>query len=51
MGFEAPKIVGLLGVSMAYTKFQSGKPDIADSGGVVIDDTRENLMALRDAPN
>lgn len=34
---------------MAYTKFTSDTPVIADTGGEVIDDTRNNLMALRDA--
>jgi len=34
---------------MVYTSFTEGKPDIVDTGGDVIDTTRENLMALRDA--
>jgi len=34
---------------MAYTAFVPDKPDIADDGDVVINNTRENLMALRDA--
>lgn len=34
---------------MAYTPFVKNKPDIADTGGTVIDNTRINLMALRDA--
>jgi len=33
----------------AYQKFVPDKPDIADDGDVVINNTRENLMALRDA--
>jgi hypothetical protein len=34
---------------MAYTLFAVDKPDITDTGAEVIDNTRENLMALRDA--
>ena len=34
---------------MAYLPFTSDKPVITDTGGQVIDRTRENLMALRDA--
>ena len=34
---------------MAYTKYTSDTPVITDTGGEVIDDTRNNLMALRDA--
>ena len=34
---------------MGYTKFVSDKPVIADDGDVVINNTRQNLMALRDA--
>lgn len=34
---------------MAYTPFVSDKPNIADTGTAVIDNTRQNLMALRDA--
>lgn len=35
---------------MAYTQFAEGKPVIApDTGGDVVDYTRENLAALRDA--
>lgn len=34
---------------MAYTKFLSDTPDITDTGAKVIDDTRQNLMATRDA--
>ena len=34
---------------MVYTKFVPDKPDIADTGAEVVDDTRQNLMALRDA--
>ncbi len=34
---------------MAYVPFVSDKPDIADDGDIVINNTRENLMALRDA--
>lgn len=34
---------------MAYTSFVDNKPDITDAGQDVIDDTRENIMALRDA--
>lgn len=34
---------------MVYTKFNNGKPDIADNGATVIDNTRDNLEALRDA--
>ncbi len=33
---------------MAYTHFVDDKPVIADDGDVVINNTRENLMALRD---
>ena len=33
----------------SYTKFVKDKPDIADDGDIVINNTRENLMALRDA--
>jgi len=34
---------------MAYVPFVEDTPDITDTGAVVIDNTRENLMALRDA--
>jgi len=34
---------------MAYVPFVSDKPIISDDGDVVINNTRENLMALRDA--
>ena len=34
---------------MVYVKFVPDKPNIADNGATVIDNTRENLMALRDA--
>ena len=34
---------------MAYTDFVEDKPDITDDGDIVINNTRENLMALRDA--
>lgn len=34
---------------MAYTPFEPDTPVIADDGDVVINNTRENLMALRDA--
>lgn len=34
---------------MVYTKFTPDTPVIADTGAEVIDDTRYNLMALRDA--
>jgi hypothetical protein len=34
---------------MVYVKFTPDKPDIIDSGAAVIDDSRNNLMALRDA--
>lgn len=34
---------------MVYVQFLSDKPVIADDGDVVITNTRENLMALRDA--
>lgn len=34
---------------MAYVPFVSDKPVITDNGDVVINNTRENLMALRDA--
>ena len=34
---------------MAYTKFVKDKPVIADDGDIVINNTRENLMAVRDA--
>jgi hypothetical protein len=34
---------------MVYVAFVSDKPVIADDGDVVITNTRENLMALRDA--
>lgn len=34
---------------MAYIKFTSDTPIITDTGAEVIDDTRFNLMALRDA--
>jgi len=34
---------------MAYVPFVEDTPVIADDGDVVIDNTRENLMALRDA--
>jgi len=34
---------------MVYVAFISDKPVIADDGDVVITNTRENLMALRDA--
>ena len=34
---------------MAYDTFQPDKPDGADSGPTVIDDTRKNLRAIRDA--
>lgn len=34
---------------MAYAHFTSDKPVIADTGAQIIDRTRENLMALRDA--
>jgi hypothetical protein len=34
---------------MAYVPFEADKPVIADDGDVVINNTRENLMALRDA--
>ena len=34
---------------MVYVAFVSDKPVIADDGDVVINNTRENLMALRDA--
>ena len=33
---------------MAYTDFVKDTPDIADTGAVVINNSRENLMALRD---
>lgn len=33
---------------MAYAPFVSDKPVISDDGGVVVQKTRENLMALRD---
>lgn len=33
---------------MVYVPFVSDKPVIADDGDVVINNTRENLMALRD---
>jgi len=33
---------------MAYTHFIDDKPVIADNGDIVINNTRENLMALRD---
>lgn len=32
----------------AYTDFLSDKPVIADNGDIVINNTRDNLMALRD---
>jgi hypothetical protein len=34
---------------MAYIPFLTDTPDIADSGAKVVDDARQNLMALRDA--
>jgi hypothetical protein len=34
---------------MVYTKFTPDTPIITDTGAEVIDDTRNNLMALRDA--
>ena len=34
---------------MVYTPFVSDKPVIADDGDVVINNTRQNLMALRDS--
>ena len=34
---------------MAYIPFLEDTPDIADTGAKVIDDSRQNLMALRDA--
>lgn len=34
---------------MAYNDFQDAKPVASDNGLVVIDDIRENLMAMRDA--
>jgi hypothetical protein len=34
---------------MVYVPFVSDTPDITDTGAVVINNTRENLMALRDA--
>ena len=34
---------------MVYVQFVSDKPVIADDGDVVINNTRENLMALRDS--
>ena len=34
---------------MVYTKFTPDTPIISDTGAEVIDDTRFNLMALRDA--
>lgn len=34
---------------MAYTQFAKDKPVLADTGAVVVDSTRQNLMALRDA--
>ena len=34
---------------MVYTPFVPDKPVIADNGDIVINNTRENLMALRDA--
>lgn len=34
---------------MVYTKFTPDTPVITDTGAEVIDDTRNNLMALRDA--
>ena len=34
---------------MVYVPFVSDKPDIVDTGAQVIDDSRQNLMALRDA--
>jgi len=34
---------------MGYVKFVPDKPVIADDGDIVINNTRENLMALRDA--
>lgn len=34
---------------MAYIPFASDKPVITDQGGQVVDDMRQNLMALRDA--
>lgn len=34
---------------MVYTPYVNNKPDIADAGQDVIDDSRENLEALRDA--
>lgn len=34
---------------MVYVQYVSDTPDIADTGAEVIDDTRQNLMALRDA--
>lgn len=33
---------------MVYTKFTPDKPVITDNGATVIDNTRNNLMALRD---
>lgn len=34
---------------MAYTPFVDDRPVISDTGAQVVDRTRENLMALRDA--
>lgn len=34
---------------MAYVPFEKNKPVISDTGLVVIDDIRNNLMSLRDA--
>ncbi|HEY0818127.1 MAG TPA: hypothetical protein VGD46_05065 [Rhizobacter sp.] len=34
---------------MAYTQFAKDKPVITDTGGQVVDATRTNAMALRDA--
>lgn len=34
---------------MVYIPFVSDKPDIVDTGAAVVDDSRQNLMALRDA--
>lgn len=34
---------------MAYNPFDNSKPVIGDDGNIVIDEVRENLMALRDA--
>lgn len=34
---------------MAYTHYQDSKPDVSDIGSDLVEDIRQNFMALRDA--